>query len=307
MTDYPDTAYQKTINFIVNALSTNSSHISVPRLFFEITHDLALSAMIAHLIFWSKHTSRADGFVFKSSRDWYNELGVSNYAVRKFKKLPFIITKVIRANGSPTTHYRIDGAMLNDSLVALALDHGLDPTERPYQVDPSTSPDEPVDGFISPLPQVEKNQTLTVNTTVKTTELTTLKELPPDFFDESEFSDPILEIDTSKTKTSPKNAPPSGKKIDPEHFKQFLAVLAEITGYDLAIKKSFSRLLIAARQLVQAGYTIPDLHNFLAYWKATDWRWKKNQQLPTPEDVLLNISRSKNYHKKSLKRWLGQE
>ena len=114
MTDYPDTAYQKTINFIVNALSTNSSHISVPRLFFEITHDLALSAMIAHLIFWSKHTSRADGFVFKSSRDWYNELGVSNYAVRKFKKLPFIAANLPLRNICQADNTRLLSAQLND-------------------------------------------------------------------------------------------------------------------------------------------------------------------------------------------------
>jgi len=62
---------------------------------------------------------RRDGFVYKSSHDWFLETGASDHAVRKFKKQPFVETKVLKANGVPTTHYRINEEKLAAALLDL--------------------------------------------------------------------------------------------------------------------------------------------------------------------------------------------
>jgi len=325
----PHTSHKDTLTAFLRSLAGEVAYIHTPGIFFDLTRDIAVAAMLSQLIYWSDRAVRADGFVYKSSRNWYEEVGASRYAVQKFNQLPFVITKVFHANGSPTTHYRIDIEKLLAALKALCpedcpLSDGPLPQNAQFTVSfqtidepisniplseiaQSIDPFQTIDMPISNIPLSENEQSLTDTTTHTTTDTTTLKEGPPFLFNHPAFSDAHLEKQVSQTEADPKNAPPSAAESDPAQFNLFLEALAQITGCDLAIKKSFSRLLIAARQLVQTGYTIPDLHNFLAYWKATDWRWKKNQQLPTPEDVLLNISRSKYYHQNKRKRWLGQE
>jgi hypothetical protein len=86
----------------------------VPRVFIDITGSHVLALMLSQLLYWSDRAKRRDGFVYKSARDWYLEVGASEYAVGKFNRLPYIETKVKRANGSPTTHYRINFEKLSE-------------------------------------------------------------------------------------------------------------------------------------------------------------------------------------------------
>jgi len=329
MTVKANSYYKENLIALIRAIAGDVVYINTPRIFFDLTHDIAVAAMISQLIYWSDKAGRADGFIYKSYRNWYDEVGASRYAVQKFKKLPFVISKLIRANGAPTTHYRIDMDKLLDALRTLVPDaqpfspdprpeneRSIDPFQtigEPFsnnplpEIEQSIDPFQTIDMPISNNPLSENEQSLTDTTTDTTTDITTLKEGPPFFFNDPDFSEVDHEKETPKIAGSDKSVMQAGRTIDHEHFKQFLAALAEITGYDLAIKKSAARLMVAARQLVGAGYTMADLYHFLSYWKDTDWRWKKDNQLPTPEDVLLNISRSKYYRKKSLRRWLGQD
>ena len=329
----PHTSHKDTLTAFLRSLAGDVAYIHTPRIFFDLTRDIGVAAMLSQLIYWSDRAVRADGFVYKSSRSWYEEVGASRYAVQKFNQLPFVITKVLYANGSPTTHYRIDMEKLFESLKALC-PNDCPPSDGPLPENAQSTVsfqtiDEPISNIplsenaqsidpfqtidmpISNIPLSENEQSLTDTTTHTTThtttDITTLKEGPPFFFNHPAFSDGHLENQVSQTEANPKNAPPSAAESDPAQFKLFLEALAHITGCDLAIKKTAARLLLAARQLVGAGYTIPDLDNFLDYWKASDWRWQKDHQLPTPEDVLFNISRSKYYHQNKRKRWLGQE
>lgn len=299
--------YKDSMSAIFSSISSNGVYIPAPRVFFELTHDISLSAMIAQLIFWCDRAVRSDGFVYKSSRDWYNELGVSNYAVRKFKKLPFIITRIIRANGSPTTHYLIDMELLKQSVASLELFPEPISTEPTSHLEPSTASNEPVDGFLSTTPQVDSDRTLTKITTKNTTKTTTLKEGPPIFFNEPTLVDQDLEEDGQDTITLSLRFQTTGTKEQQEAYNHFLHVLSDITGFDLALKKTANRLVKSANDLLRGGYTAVDLPVFLEYWKENDWRWQKNQQLPTPEDVQCYIYRSKNYRQNKKRLWLGQD
>ena len=68
--------------------------------------------------------------------------------------------------------------------------------------------------------------------------------------------------------------------------------LAATTGLDPRLKSHAVRLDRASRELMQAGYTPAQVSAFLPYWRSHDWRWKKDRQLPTPEDLLADIARS---------------
>lgn len=66
--------------------------------------------LLSQLMYWS-NKSKNNGWVYKSASDWYNELRLKkaslNTAVKTLKNLDIIETKLKKANGSPTSHYKI--------------------------------------------------------------------------------------------------------------------------------------------------------------------------------------------------------
>ena len=142
---------------------------------------------------------------------------------------------------------------------------------------------------------VENSKSLTEITTETTTK--ELKEFSA-FAETPETPDPPVEPletgpETKKLKPKPSREKPKPiPKIHPD-YHAFLLALAGITGFDMRIKSNAARLGRASKQLLDAGYAIKDLNKFITCWKDKDWRWQKNKQLPTPEDVLSQIARSK--------------
>ena len=263
---------------IIKSISGQANILTVPRMFVALTGDTTLAIMLSQLIYWSDRTTRSDGFVYKSAADWAIEVGASSYSVRKFNQLPLIETKIIKANGSPTTHYRV------------RFDDLINWFCRNQQMDLLKS----TNGF------VENGKSLTEITTETTTETTTkeLKEFSA-FAETPKTPDPLvepLETDPETKKLKPKPSRDKPKPIPKIHpdYHAFLLALAGITGFDVRIKSNAARLGRASKQLLDAGYAINDLNNFITCWKDKDWRWQKNKQLPTPEDVLSQIARSKH-------------
>jgi len=74
-----------------------------------------------------------------------------------------------------------------------------------------------------------------------------------------------------------------------------ISTLGMVCGLDLKIRRNAGRLARAVKELRMADYTASDIDAFLAYWKAKDWRWKKNKSLPTPEQVLEGIAKIRIY------------
>ena len=303
MSQKSTTSNHERLAAVLKSIAGQTMYISTPRIFFDLTHDLVLAAMISQLVYWSDRATRSDGFVFKSSRDWYDEIGATRYAVQKFKKLPFVITKIVRANGSPTTHYRIDMDKLIEELLNLDLIHEQKSDDQQSEFGQTTVRNQTNHQLISDDPLFENEQTLTDITTDNTTEITNIKRLDhPDNFIISELADQEIRNDEQETETLQEEDEDPKPPNEHEEFKKFSETLADITGYDISLKKTSSRVLTAARQMVQAGYTLADLQSFLPYWKEKDWRWQKNCQLPTPEDVLLNICRARNFRNR-FRRW----
>ena len=169
---------------IIKSFSGQANIVAFPRLYVQITGDLSQAAMLAQLIYWSDRAVRQDGFVFKSSKDWAEELGVTNYTVRLFKKLPFIETRILKADGAPTTHYRVRMDMLIDLVLLHLNENDPDFSNEIGEDDTFNGGDQPITRSNPTNHPDDFDQSLTETTTEITTEITTergekQKESPP--------------------------------------------------------------------------------------------------------------------------------
>ncbi|MGY2573734.1 ATPase [Vibrio sp. C8] len=124
---------------VVRELSGHNASISIPRpyiKFCEGNHTQA--AVLNQLVFWSGFKTEGEWF-YKANEELASEVCLSvdqvRYAVRKLKsRLGDVIqSKVKKANGVPTTHYRLNG----DRLVELLFPN----TEQVSQMDSVILPD----------------------------------------------------------------------------------------------------------------------------------------------------------------------
>lgn len=111
-------------NDIKNVISTFSGterHITVPRVYLEMLGDFNTAAFLNQMIFWSDKTRRTDGYFYKTYTEWNEELLLSEYQVRRSAKIlkekGFIDTKLKKANGSPTLHYKVNMDKLSESIL----------------------------------------------------------------------------------------------------------------------------------------------------------------------------------------------
>lgn len=100
---------------ILAELMGQGANLSVPRVIVRACQgDHSASMVLSQLVFWSSKTTRQDGFFYKTNEELANELEITapkvRYHIKKLKTLlPGVLeTKVKRANGAPTTHFKID-------------------------------------------------------------------------------------------------------------------------------------------------------------------------------------------------------
>ena len=267
-------------------------------LFARMTGSLQLAVLINQLLYWSERATRKDGSVYKSSADWEEELPVSSYAVRQFNKLPFIETSVHRANNAPTTHYRIRGDILLEMVREFLASHAKPAHKAHAQIDESSFSFRQSLVAKSTTTDVETYKTLTSITSDTTPSITasrgkTQKKAPPGHSDKESDKKEVI-----KTEIENRNQ-------ETEDNSALISALAEVTGCDPKLKSHAARLDRVARELMQAGYTPENIRSFTGYWRSHDFRWKKDQQLPTPEDVLAQIPRIKrSYRDEFRESWL---
>ena len=109
------------IKNVISTFSGTERHITVPRVYLEMLGDFNTAAFLNQLIFWSDKTRRTDGYFYKTYTEWNEELLLSEYQVRRSAKLlkekGFIDTKLKKANGSPTLHYKVNLDKLSESIL----------------------------------------------------------------------------------------------------------------------------------------------------------------------------------------------
>ena len=137
-------------------MSGQDSVITIPKIYIDFTGDLTTAAILNQLVFYSDKGKRSDGFFYKSYKEWEEETGLTkrqvSYSIGKIKDLGLVETKLKKANGSPTIHYKLDYDKLLDSIV----------TKCHYRLEQNVTIDSD-----------KVSQSLTENTTEITTENTT--------------------------------------------------------------------------------------------------------------------------------------
>ncbi|MEB7677865.1 conserved phage C-terminal domain-containing protein [Staphylococcus saprophyticus] len=100
------------ISSIITQFSGQNNVIPIPVIYLKITEDYPSAALLYQMVYWSDRTSRKDGYFYKSYNDWFQELHLTEYQVRratnKLKTFGFVDTALKKANGAPTLHYKVD-------------------------------------------------------------------------------------------------------------------------------------------------------------------------------------------------------
>jgi hypothetical protein len=99
---------------LLSQFTGHENIIAVPRILVDITEDWTLAAMLNQLLYWSSQKE----WIYKSLDDWNEEVGgVSRYKMNQLKDLRCIETKLKKANGAPTTHYKVHWDILERDIL----------------------------------------------------------------------------------------------------------------------------------------------------------------------------------------------
>lgn len=100
---------QRRVFGLIQELSGQKAMIVIPRFFIRLCGGYEEAAMLSQLLYWYDPDKR-DGWIYKSRRDWSEELEITEKQARRAKAnleaLGFIKCTIRRINNSPTTLYR---------------------------------------------------------------------------------------------------------------------------------------------------------------------------------------------------------
>lgn len=100
---------------ILRETTGNGNRISIERIYIEVMGGDVLGGLfVSQLVFWSRKGKRKDGWFYRTQDEWEKRDYLSRRMVEKYTKAcgkaGWLETKLMRANGAPTTHYRIKQA-----------------------------------------------------------------------------------------------------------------------------------------------------------------------------------------------------
>ncbi len=86
---------------------------SVPALIGKLLTDPCAAQMCLRLLYWLPRAKKAGGWVYKSARDWNAECNLSPAQIKRVHSRGYLeqvgfVRQMLKANGSPTTHYRLN-------------------------------------------------------------------------------------------------------------------------------------------------------------------------------------------------------
>lgn len=147
------------IRTIISQISGQENIVVVPKLFVKLTGDLTTAILLNQIVFYSDKSKRTDGYFYKSYKEWEEEICLTkrqvSYSTAKLKEMGLVETKLMKANGAPTLHYKLD----YDKLVQWIVTNCNNGKSQNVTIDSNNM-----------------SQSLTEITTKTTTEITTLKD-----------------------------------------------------------------------------------------------------------------------------------
>lgn len=140
----------KEIVALISNLCGQSSTLTVPKMYVELTGSHSRGMVLAQCIFWSNKSKNNDGWFFKPYTDWQEELHMSERSMRRhFEKLEeagYITTKVKKVGGLNIKHVFTHTSKIIESLRHLAVKnlpnqtYGDDGTEDAQESSPEMGP-----------------------------------------------------------------------------------------------------------------------------------------------------------------------
>lgn len=139
------------INNLISSFSGKKNIISFPVVYLKVTKDLNTALLLNQLVFWSDKSKRTDGFFYKTYGEWQEEIYLSEYQIRrsikKLKELNLVETKLKKANGSPTLHYRVLMNNLSDLILKNVKDGNLRNLRNEAEVSSESLTDDYTDNY----------------------------------------------------------------------------------------------------------------------------------------------------------------
>ena len=113
--------YRQQIFRLIESITGNKNLLTVPKEFIRLTGDIEVALFLSQLIYWTGKAKDPEGWVFKTYEDWEEEIMLTEYKIRKAKnkleKLGFLETRIKKANGNPTVHYRLKKDKFSESIL----------------------------------------------------------------------------------------------------------------------------------------------------------------------------------------------
>ncbi|MEK3996715.1 hypothetical protein MKY29_18535 [Psychrobacillus sp. FSL K6-2365] len=118
-----------TIRELLKRISGQDNTFTIPKIYVEYTGDLTTAVLLNQIVFYSDKSKRTDGFFYKSYQEWEKEVCLSEKQVRrstnKLKDFGVVETKLLKANGAPTLHYKLDYDRLAESILTFCQNPSL--------------------------------------------------------------------------------------------------------------------------------------------------------------------------------------
>jgi len=121
--NYPppaDDVTQRAVLSLITRLVGQANVLTIPRIFIDLTGSHEAALLLSQILYWSERTRDPDGWFYKTAADWEAELALSEYQVRKARKVlePLgLETKLRAVNNVPVQHYRLDGPQFYKSIL----------------------------------------------------------------------------------------------------------------------------------------------------------------------------------------------
>lgn len=109
-------SYQQ-VKAMIKQFTGQANTLVIPRVFIDFTGDHLAALLLSQILYWSDKTDDIDGWFYKTADEWQDELGMSNYQVKRAAALleQFgIETRVRKVSKTPKMHYRIDMSLFTD-------------------------------------------------------------------------------------------------------------------------------------------------------------------------------------------------
>jgi hypothetical protein len=255
--------YQQ-VKAMIKQFTGQANTLVIPRVFIDFTGDHLAAMLLSQILYWSDRTSDPDGWFYKTADEWDEEIGLSNFQIKRataILKAMGVETRLKRVDGAPRTHYRVD----MDAFIDLFFKFLENRETRKSRNDKMENQETSKSDF-QETEETYKEQRLHAEITSKR---------------ESENHDNAVGSRSLKNGTGPKP-----KQRDP--LALAIAAACRINP-DYASKRQKENLNEAYLSLRDRGATPEDIPKRVDWWQQKDWRAREEPGRPITPIELIEV------------------